>query len=307
MNALDRIPPSFPPDRRPPTQAAEGLPRWRWTTAELLAAVRAGIIHEDERLELIGGEMVPMSPKGNRHEILRIRLTLRLSRMAPDDPMVAGEPQLNLTDDSYTNPDILVHPLDIDTPFVRGGTALLLIEVADSSLEYDLTAKAPLYAAHGVREYWVINANTLQTKVHLDPEGSAYRSIVPFARRRRLVPSLVPALANSVVYDGLTTLLAGVLKQQGYRTAAIGKWHLGWDWSIIGREFGPEVLGQVAWPDKLMYIGLSMVATGLVGALAWHRVLIDRRDALILGALPVRPAAVARRVCAGWAVASRNC
>ena len=200
MNAIDRIPPTYSSRLREPTQAAEGLPRWRWTTEELLAAVRAGIIHEHERFELIGGEMVPMSPKGNRHEILRNRLTMRLTGLAfqAGVHMVAAEPQFNLTDDCYTNPDILVHAFSIDTPFVRGEAVSLLIEVADTSLDYDLTHKAPLYASHGVRDYWVINANTLETKVHREPHSGTYGSVTPCTRRKRLKPLLAPELQVSL-------------------------------------------------------------------------------------------------------------
>jgi Uma2 family endonuclease len=144
--------------------------------------------------------MVPISPKGNRHEILRNRLNLHLSGLAvkAGGLMVAAEPQLNLTDESYTNPDILVHPMAMDTPFVRGGDVLLLIEVADSSLEYDLTYKAPVYASFGVREYWVMNANTLETKVHREPDGSAYRVVESGSKRKRLKPALAPELGLSL-------------------------------------------------------------------------------------------------------------
>ncbi|MEZ5315818.1 MAG: hypothetical protein R2752_00295 [Vicinamibacterales bacterium] len=69
---------------------------------------------------------------------------------------------------------------------------------------------------------------------------------------------------------------------------------LGWDWGTLGRRFGPDLLDQVAWPDKLLYVGLAIVATGLVAALTWGSLLIDRRDALILGTLPIRPGAIIR-------------
>jgi Uma2 family endonuclease len=75
---------------------------------------------------------------------------------------------------------------------------LLLIEVADTSLNYDINAKVPLYAAHGVREYWVINAVTLTTKVHREPSGSAYRPVAEVRSDLQLRPSLVPAFAISL-------------------------------------------------------------------------------------------------------------
>lgn len=195
MNALDRLPVPLNPRRREPTRAAEGLPRFRWTTEELLKAVETGVLHPDERFELIGGEMVPMNPKGNRHEILSGMLALRLTKLAPDDIMVKGEAQLNLTSEDFTNPDILVHPLTIKTPFVRGPDVLLLIEIGATSLDYDLTTKAALYAHFAVPEYWVIDANALETTVHRVPSKGSYQSVVRFSKRKRLVPSLVPQLA----------------------------------------------------------------------------------------------------------------
>ncbi len=129
----------FRPDRLPgTTQAAEGLPRRRWSVAEVEAMVARGIISEDERFELIGGEVVPMCPKGARHEIVRSKLAFYMTRRASEDVMVVAEAQMNLTDDAYVLPDILVHPASINVPDVRGPTALLVVEIADSSLGYDL-------------------------------------------------------------------------------------------------------------------------------------------------------------------------
>jgi len=177
------------------TQAAEGLPRRRWSVAEIEAMVAKGIIDEDEGFELIGGEVVPMSPKGRRHEILRSKLAFYMTRRASGDLMVVAEAQLNLTDDSYVLPDILVHPAAIEVPDVRGPTALLVVEIADSSLEYDLLTKAPLYASHGVREYWVINAQTLVTAIHRQPSGAEYAAVERLGADDRLVPEAAPQLA----------------------------------------------------------------------------------------------------------------
>jgi Uma2 family endonuclease len=193
---------------RPPalpvtTQAAEGMPRRRWSVAELEEMASKGIIAEDERIELIGGEVVPMSPKGRRHEIVRGELAFHMSRQAPSDLRVVAEAQFNLTDDTYVVPDILVHPAATKVPDVRGPSALLVIEIADSSLTYDLSTKAPLYASHGVREYWVINARTLETVVHRDPRGSAYADVKGLSADVRLVPLLAPQLGVALADLGL--------------------------------------------------------------------------------------------------------
>ena len=198
MNEHVRIPKAARPEPRPPTRAAEGLLRWHWTTTELQAIADAGFFTEYDRFELIGGEMVPMSPKGNRHEIMRTELSHRLTKLAPDPLRVSPEPQFNLSDDTYTEPDILVHPANIRSPYVRGVTALLVIEIADSSLGFDLGGKASLYASFGVREYWVIDAVRLLITVHLQPLDGTYQSMAQRSRGERLVPSLVPELAISL-------------------------------------------------------------------------------------------------------------
>jgi Uma2 family endonuclease len=192
-----------PPRPRPATQAADGVPRWRWTVAEIEKLAADGYLHEDERIELVGGEIVPMSPRGRRHEIMRGELALRLARSTGEDVFVTSEPQFNLADDTYLVPDILVHPAAIRTPDVRGGDVLLLVEVADTSLRYDLNTKVPIYASHGVREYWVVNAVTLTTMVHREPSGSSYGAVEEVLPQAQLVPLLVPGFAVSLGTLGL--------------------------------------------------------------------------------------------------------
>jgi Uma2 family endonuclease len=187
-----------PPPRRPTTRAADGLPRWSWTVAEIERIAAAGFFHEYDRFELLGGEIVPMSPKGRRHEAIRIELAHRFARLASEDVIVASEPQFNLNPDTYVMPDILVHPRAIKTYDLRGDDALLVIEIADSSISYDLKIKMPLYASHGVPEYWVVNAMTLTTAVHRQPSGKTYTFVQEMPPDARLVPSLAPELAVSL-------------------------------------------------------------------------------------------------------------
>jgi Uma2 family endonuclease len=192
MNEPFRMPP-----KRLATQAAEGLPRWHWTVAELERIAQAGFFTDYDQFELLGGEMVPMSPEGRRHVMIRIELAFRLTELAlaVGDLMVASEPQFNLSSDTYLKPDILVHPRSINTYDLRPADALLLVEVADTSLRYDIKTKMPLYAVHGVPEYWVIHAATLMTTVHRQPSGNAYAFVQEISPYARLVPSLVPRLA----------------------------------------------------------------------------------------------------------------
>ena len=80
------------------TRAAEGLPRRHFTVAEIEAMVRAGIIDEDERVELIQGELVPMSPKGSRHEIFKIALIRHWLKLCPDEVQIAQETTFRLSE-----------------------------------------------------------------------------------------------------------------------------------------------------------------------------------------------------------------
>jgi Uma2 family endonuclease len=198
MNELLR-PPSLPAT----TRAAEGLLRRRFTFAELESMVASGIIDENERLELIGGEVVPMSPKGRRHEIIRSELALHLSRLWLRHLKVASETPLHLAPDTASEPDIIVFPASLKAPDVDGPGVLLVIEIADSSLAYDLHTKPALYAAHGVRELWVINAGTLETTVHRDPSAAGYAAVARSGGSERLVPHLAPELAVCLADLGL--------------------------------------------------------------------------------------------------------
>ena len=112
--------------------------------------------------------------------------------------MVAQEPQFNLSPDTFVKPDILVHPHAIKTYDLQGVDALLVIEVAETRVSYDLKTKLSLYASHGIREYWVINAVTRMTMVHRQPSGNVYTVTEELPPDARLVPSLAPELAVSL-------------------------------------------------------------------------------------------------------------
>jgi Uma2 family endonuclease len=178
------------PDQSPQRQ------HWRdrddLTLTDIEELAQEGAFTEFDRVELFDGRLVAMSPKGQRHEIVRGELAYQLTRMAPAVTFVISEPQLNLTDHRFVNPDVLVHPKRLKTPNVRGPTTELVIEIADSSLDFDLLTKAPLYAAHGVREYWVIHAWTLETIVHRAPSAAGFGSTVSVQSAAKLSALLLP-------------------------------------------------------------------------------------------------------------------
>lgn len=177
------------------TQAAEGLPRRCWTVAEIEEMVRAGIIDEDEHFELIGGEVVPMSPKGARHEGIKIELNRFFQRAAPAHLTIAPETTLRLDARTFVEPDFCVFRRDLDLKALDGPAVLLAIEVADSSLAYDKGRKIAIYAAFGVREVWVVDAIKATIWIHRGLGAAGYADIAEFPAASHLTPMLAPELS----------------------------------------------------------------------------------------------------------------
>jgi Uma2 family endonuclease len=174
------------------TSAAEGLPRRRFTVAEVEAMVAAGVMEEDERVELIGGELVPMSPKGNQHEVVKSALVDLWIRSRPDDRRVPQETTFRLSEDTYLEPDVVIYPRANGLRGLTGANVLLVVEIADSSLHYDTGRKAALYASLGIRELWVIDAVRLTTRVFRESAADGYRNTQDFGPAERLVPVVAP-------------------------------------------------------------------------------------------------------------------
>jgi Uma2 family endonuclease len=175
------------------TQAAEGVPRFRWTLPEFERLGELGILTEGDRIELIEGELVPMSPKGNRHEVVRTAILNWLRRNLPNEFDLCVEPGWRVAD-SYCEPDFLVGPVGCNPTSVPPHEVALLIEVADTSLKKDTTTKSGLYARASVRDYWVVNARTLTTKVFRDPSARGYASTGNVRASKGLIPLVIPSL-----------------------------------------------------------------------------------------------------------------
>lgn len=170
-------------------------PRRLWTADELLRLGEAGILNPEERIELIAGEIVTLAPKGARHEVLRNELILFWARQLPRDVKFAEEPSLRLDDHYEPQPDIILFPASQRVHEVSGTSALLVVEIADISLRWDVGPKSLSYAMFGVREYWVINARTLDAIVHLEPGPNGYAKVEKHPPTDLLTPSAVPSLA----------------------------------------------------------------------------------------------------------------
>ena len=183
------------PRERNTTQAAEGLPRRRFTVAEVEAMVAAGLMDEDERVELIGGELVPMPPKSIGHEVLKTKLMMEWAPRLPNGVLFTPETTFRLSEDTYLEPDFTFYEASTGLKGLNGGNALAVVEIADSSFAYDTGRKAALYASFGIRELWVIHAVRLETRIHREPGEGSYGRVEDFSATAMLTPLLLPSLA----------------------------------------------------------------------------------------------------------------
>lgn len=184
------------------TQAADGLPRLRWSLAEFERLSElgffGGIDRERERVELVDGELLPMHAKRGRHELVRARIQFAITRALPQDVWAFSEPGWRPGRERYLEPDILIARAVAHPAFVKPADVLLLIEVADTNEAYDGGLKASIYARVGVAEYWMVNARTLTTSVHRDPAGDAYRSVGAIAPDSALTALMLPGISLSL-------------------------------------------------------------------------------------------------------------
>lgn len=134
-----------------------------------------GFFH-GERVELIRGTVVAMSPIGPPHSSVVDRLTRFLVKAIDPRALVRIQQPFLAHDESEPEPDVAVVP-DGTYADAHPGRAFLIIEVAESSLEYDRDEKGPLYAASDVDEYWIVDVSTRAVEVYSDPANGRYRKL----------------------------------------------------------------------------------------------------------------------------------
>jgi Uma2 family endonuclease len=181
---------------------APGLPpRRAFSVDDIRRMIEAGVLGENERIELVEGEVVVMAAKGYSHEIVKTAVLRALILAAPAHVQVGVEMSIQFSEGILLEPDIAVIPaerlLRSDAEFVsveQGGCSLI-IEVAASSLGYDKGRKAALYARLGVQEFWVINANERRTWIHTGPTGDGWSSVVERGPDDVLATPAVPGFA----------------------------------------------------------------------------------------------------------------
>ena len=150
--------------------------RRMFTADEFERMVGVGILRSDERLELIRGEIVEMTPIGHRHAACVANFNKRLVTGVGDRAVVWIQGPARLAVDTVPEPDLaLLRRRSYVTSAPGPDDILLVIEVAESSLRYDRGDKLRLYAAAGVPEYWVASVEGGWIEVYRSPHDDSYR------------------------------------------------------------------------------------------------------------------------------------
>lgn len=174
--------------------------RRRFTVDEYHRMGEAGILHEDDRVELIRGEIVQMTAIGSRHAACVARLNELFVRGVSGRAVVWPQNPVLLLPDSEPQPDVvLLRRADFyASRRPEGNDVLLLVEVADTSLRYDRRVKLPLYAERGIREFWIVDLEGQCVDVYRQPTGEGYRQNSRITRGTPLSPETFPDIVLSI-------------------------------------------------------------------------------------------------------------
>mgnify|MGYP001610262370 CR=1 FL=1 len=172
-----------------------------FTVEEYRRMAEAGVFRPDERVELIDGEIVEMSPIGRRHANCVNNLNRLLILGLREHAIVSPQNSIQISSRSEPQPDLTVlrrREVPYRDEDATVSDVLLLIEVADTSLGYDRTVKLRLYATAGIPEFWIVDASGEAIEVHRSPERGRYREAERLPRDRTVIPLAFPDLVLSV-------------------------------------------------------------------------------------------------------------
>ncbi len=182
--------------------------RKRFTVDEYHKLGKAGVLGENDRIELVEGELIQMAPIGSVHAAIVARLQRLFHAGVPQGFAVWTQNPLSLPPSSEPQPDLaLIKPRTDDYlgSLPAASDVLLVIEVADTTLAYDRDVKMPLYAKHGIPEAWLIDVGAACLEMHRDPGAEGYRTLLRPDRDAAVSPLALPDVSID-----LKALLAGL-------------------------------------------------------------------------------------------------
>ncbi len=162
---------------------------------------QAGILTEDDRVELIRGEIVEMSPIGRRHAACVNRLNALFNQRLAQAVIVGVQNPVELDDNSEPQPDLALlrpRPDFYEAGHPRPEDILLLVEVADTTVEFDREIKIPLYAEDGISEVWLVDINAQCLDVYRQPSPNGYQDIQKYQRGQSVFVQVFPNVSFTV-------------------------------------------------------------------------------------------------------------
>ena len=170
--------------------------RRRFTIEEYEKMVQTGILAQDDRVELIDGEVIEMSPIRDPHVAAVIHLTHLLVRGVGERALVQVQGPVRVPLRSVPQPDLaILRPRSYKREGARPADLLLVVEVADTSLRYDSTVKLRLYARAGISEYWIVDVNTETVNVYRAPARDQYAEHRHVTHGETIAPLAFPDVA----------------------------------------------------------------------------------------------------------------
>lgn len=174
-----------------------GFLHFKFSVDQYEQMIRAGILTENDRVELIRGELLDKMPIGDAHVEAVNRLNRKFAKLLDESVTVSVQNPLLLAG-SEPEPDIALYTLRVPGK-ARASDVYLVIEVADSSLEFDRTVKLSLYAEAGIPEYWIVNVLDNEVEVHRQPRlDGSYASAAELKPGDTLEALAFPGLKISV-------------------------------------------------------------------------------------------------------------
>ena len=177
------------------------VPLHRFSTAITWNLIESGVLDSKDRVELIGGMIVDMSPQGSRHNHVLFNLNQILSPIW-SRAIIAVQATLVVAESDVYDPDLDAFATEsqvatrMQLPVVAD--VLLLVEAAESSLRRDQQIKMPVYATSGISEYWIADLEREELIVHREPSGGTYISIETRRGDDVVSPSAAPELSFAV-------------------------------------------------------------------------------------------------------------
>ena len=168
-----------------------------FTTTEYHQLIETGVLKEDDRFELLNGEIIEMSPIGPRHAACVKRMNTLLSDKLRKRALVSVQDPITLSDYSEPQPDLALLKPQADfyvSAHPAPADALVIIEVADSTVETDRRNKIPTYAFAGVREVWLIDLVNDRIEVHSNPFKGVYQEVRIVQRGQNVISQSLPYL-----------------------------------------------------------------------------------------------------------------